>query len=89
MTAIAMPSIPGGLLTLGAVALLTLVVLITVVQWVRSRRAAKGELPTPEDQTEAEIELHAIRRRLEVAKARAEIHRNGASLRQKIREELK
>jgi Na+-transporting methylmalonyl-CoA/oxaloacetate decarboxylase gamma subunit len=88
MTANAMLGVPGSPLAVGLLVLLVLCLLVAVVQRIGTRRAAEREPLTLEEEIEAAIELREIRRRLEVAKARSEIHRNGDSLRQKIMEEL-
>lgn len=88
MTANAMLGIPANPLAVGLLVLLVLCLLVVVVQRIGTRRAGGREPLTSEEEIKAGIELHEIRRRLEVAKARSEIHRNGDRLRQKIMEEL-
>ena len=88
MTGVTLLGVPENLLTIGVIALLGLCLLAVVMQLINARHETEREPLTLEEEVEVAVELHAIRRRLEVAKARAEIHRSGVSLRQKIMEEL-
>jgi hypothetical protein len=63
------------------------IVVVLLVVWLWS-----GERPPeidPEDTTQAALELHAIKRRMEAAETRHELRRDGARLRRELAEELR
>lgn len=78
------PLSPELALALGAVAVISVVV--AVVNAIGKRRELRSL--RSEEEIEATIGLHSIRRRLQVAKTRAEIHRDSDSLRQQMTEEM-
>jgi hypothetical protein len=69
---------------LGAVAVIS--VFVAAVNAIGKRRELRSL--RSEEEVEAAIGLHSIRRRLQVAKTRSEIHRDSDSLRQQMMEEM-
>ena len=65
--------------------LLIVVVLVIVI----AARLGLHELPAEEISYRAMVDLHAIRRRLEVAQFKSEVRRDAASARRSLREDLR
>lgn len=66
--------------------ILFLVLVGLAVAW-RIRKGA-GQPPWDESSYRAAVGLHAVRRRLDIARVRAELRRDAASLRRELRDEL-
>jgi hypothetical protein len=77
-------------LCVGVLALIALSLWVVWVNAVGKRREAEADPSDDiEEEVEAAIDLHEIRRRLEAARARGEIHRDSETLRQQIEEEIR
>jgi len=67
-----------------------LVVAAILIYWLRQLDSPRGEAPSPdpEREMEAAVELHRIRRNLDVAWMRSEQRQAGAALRREIKQAL-
>lgn len=75
-----------GLMALPA-AVMVVVVIVVLVRFRKRSTFDDGPLSL-EEEVEAAVELHGIRRRLEVARTRGEIRREADGLRQQMMEEM-
>jgi hypothetical protein len=68
---------------------LALIVLLVLAVWVIRGDSPSEEEIDPEEATRAAIELHAIRRRIDVARTRSQLQRDAMQVRREIAEELR
>jgi hypothetical protein len=65
------------------------VLIVVVLVIVLAARLGLHELPAEEISYRARVDLHVIRRRLEVAQFKSEVRRDAAAARRSLREDLR